>query len=177
MKKEEIIKATEKIFDQFTNYCKSIEENIFFDKPTPKWSIAENVQHLIVSTNTTTLAFLLPRFLVRLVGGKPNRSSKTYEELVNKYKNKLAEGGAASGHFIPKPIKINFGKEKLIANWSKATAKHLAALQKNRTEDDLDNYLVKHPLLGRITLRELCYFTIYHTEHHLNIILSGVREQ
>jgi hypothetical protein len=172
MTKNKIITATEKIFSSFTSYCNTIDENTFFDKPTTKWSVAENVQHLIVSTNTSTLAYSLPKFLVRWVGGKPNRQSKTYEELVTKYKNKLAEGGAASGRFIPKPITINFGKEKLMYNWSKVTTRHIAAIQKNRTEDDLDNYLVKHPLLGRITLRELCYFTIYHTQHHLNIISS-----
>ena len=177
MMKAEIISATEKIFAAFTSQCNNTGETAFFDKPTTKWSIAENVQLLIVSTNTTTLAFSLPRFLVRLIGGKPNRSSKTYDELVNKYKNKLAAGGAASGRFIPKPIKINFGKEKLLNNWITATQKYITALQNNRTENDLDNYLVKHPLLGRITLRELCYFTIYHTQHHLNIISSVVTVQ
>ena len=157
--------------------CIIYYKSCFFDKPTTKWSIAENVQHLIISTNITTLAFSLPHFLVRFIGGKPNRSSKTYEELVTKYKNKLAAGGAASGRFIPKPIKINFGKEKLLNNWKNTTQKYITALQNNRTENDLDNYLVKHPLLGRITLRELCYFTIYHTEHHLNIISSVVTVQ
>ncbi len=177
MMKAEIISATEKIFAAFSNQCSNTGEPVFFDKPTTKWSIAENVQHLIVSTNTSTLAFSLPRFLVRFIGGKPNRSSKTYEELVTKYKNKLAAGGTASGRFIPKPIKISFGKEKLLNNWKNATQKYITALQNNRTENDLDNYLVKHPLLGRITLRELCYFTIYHTEHHLNIISSVVTVQ
>ena len=110
MIKAEIISATEKIFAAFTSQCNNTGETVFFDKPATKWSVAENVQHLIVSTNTTTLAFSLPRFLVRLIGGKPNRSSKTYDELVAKYKNKLAAGGAASGRFIPKPIKINLGK-------------------------------------------------------------------
>jgi hypothetical protein len=172
MIKEEIIAATEKSFSTFTYYCNTIDEHTFFDKPTSKWSVAENVQHLIVSTNTSALAYWLPKFLVRLIGGKPNRQSKTYEELVTKYKNKLAAGGAASGRFVPKPFTLNFGKEKLLHNWSKVTAKYIAALQKKRTENDLDNYLVKHPLLGRITLRELCYFTIYHTQHHLNIISS-----
>jgi DinB superfamily len=170
MTKNEIITTAEETFTAFTNYCNGVNENIFFVKPTSKWSVAENVQHLIVSTNTSTLAYALPKFLVRLIGGKPNRQSKTYEELITKYKNKLAEGGAASGRFIPKPMPLNFGKQKLMHNWVKVTAKHIAVLQKNRTENDLDNYLVKHPLLGRITLRELCYFTIYHTQHHLNII-------
>lgn len=172
MTKSEILTMAEKTFSACTNYCKRINETDFFDKPTNKWSVAENVQHLIISTNTATLAYWLPKFLVRWVGGKPNRNSRTYDELVAKYKKKLAEGGAASGRFVPKPIAINYGKEKLMQYWIKATSKHIAAIQKNRSENDLDNYLVKHPLLGRITLRELCYFTIYHTEHHLNIISS-----
>jgi hypothetical protein len=174
MIKSEIITAAEKIFSACTNYCNGINETDFFNKPTTKWSVAENVQHLIISTNTSTLAYSLPKILVRWVGGKHNRKSRTYEELVAKYKKKLAEGGAASGRFIPKPIAINYGKEKIMHNWIKTTSKHIAAIQKNRSENDLDNYLVKHPLLGRITLRELCYFTIYHTEHHLNIISSRV---
>jgi hypothetical protein len=170
MTKSEIITAAEKIFAAFTTYCSSINETAFFDKPTAKWSVAENVQHLVVSTNTSTLAYWLPKFLVRWIGGKPNRTSKTYEELVDKYKKKLADGGSASGRFIPKPITIHFGKKKILDNWKKAADKHLAAILNNNTEDDLDNYLIKHPLLGKITLRELCYFTIYHTQHHLNII-------
>ncbi len=175
MTKNEIIKAAEKTFSAFTDYCTSITEFVFFDKPNTKWSVAENVQHLIVSTTTSTLAFSLPKFLVLFIGGKPNRKSKTYEELVSNYKNKLEEGGKASGRFIPNPIKLNFGKQKLMSNWKKATTKYLTAILKNRSENDLDNYLVKHPLLGKITLRELCYFTVYHTQHHLNIISSATK--
>jgi len=104
------------------------------------------------------------------MGGKPNRQSRSYDELVEKYKQKLAAGGKASGIFVPKPMKINGSKEKLIADWDKATAKYIAALQNNTSENKLDNYLARHPLLGRVTLRELCYFTIYHTQHHLTII-------
>jgi hypothetical protein len=171
MTKNEILIAAEKKFSACTNYCNQITETGFFIKPGSKWSVAENVQHLIIAINSSTLAYSLPKFIVRLIGGTPNRKSRTYEELVTKYKNKLAAGGMASGRFVPKPIAINFGKEKLIQNWVKATSKHIAAVQKT-SEAALDNYLVKHPLLGKITLRELCYFNIYHTEHHLNIISS-----
>ena len=173
MNKQAIIAAAEKSFSAFTRYCNSIPGNVFFDKPGPKWSVAENLQHLVISTNMSTLAFSLPKFVVRWISGRPNRGSKTYEQLVVKYKQKLAEGGAASGRYIPKPIAIKISKERLLHNWDRATGKHLTALKNNRSEKDLDNYLVKHPLLGKITLRELCYFTIYHTEHHLNIISSS----
>lgn len=175
MTKNEILSVAENIFLSFTNYCSSINETDFFNKPTAKWSVAENVQHLLISTKTSTLAYTLPLFLVRWIGGKPNRNSRSFDELVLKYTNKLKEGGAATGRFVPKPV-TNINKEKLLNNWKKATQSFLKALKNNRSENELDNYLVKHPLLGHITLRELGYFTIYHTQHHLNNIISANKD-
>lgn len=173
MNKEEIIYAATKSFDGFTVSIEAIEESVFFERPAiEKWSVAEQVQHLIVSTNTTTLAYTLPAFIVRWVGGIPNRTGRSYEALVERYLQKLAAGGKASGRFVPKKMKQNISKEKLVQNWKKAAAKFISALKNTSNESKLDNYLARHPLLGRITLRELCYFTIYHTEHHKNIILQ-----
>ena len=167
MTKSEIKAATENAFNRFSETFKNIDESLVFKKRTDTWSVAENVQHLTISTNTTTLAYRLPRFLVRWIGGTPNRNSSSFEELKEKYYQRLSNGGVATGRYIPKQIKPNYGKEKLLINWYKAAFSFTNALSKNRTEKDLDAYLVKHPLLGRITLRELCYFTIFHTEHHL----------
>ncbi len=169
LSKEQIIAASQAIFTAFTTACEAVDENIFFERPAEnKWSVGENVQHLITSTNITTLAYTLPGFIVRWIGGTPNRKSRSYEELVEKYKVKLSQGGRASGRFVPKRIKGT--KKELLAKWNREAAKFIAAIHKDNTESKLDNYLARHPLLGRITLRELCYFTIYHTEHHLNII-------
>lgn len=170
LSKAQIIKAAEEIFNSFTNTCLAFNDVAFFKKQAGKWSVAENVQHLILSTNTTTLAYTLPAFVVRWMAGKPNRHSRSYEELVNKYKTKLAEGGKASGRYLPKKERVQQGKEKTMQHWQKATFNFIKALKNKTSETKLDDYLVRHPLLGRITLRELCYFTIYHTEHHLNII-------
>ena len=168
MTKEEIIPAAEKIFSQFSKTCGGFDETAFFERPDGKWSVAENMQHLIISTNTTTLAYRLPKFLVKWIGGKANRDSRTYDEVLAKYNKRLEDGATASGRFVPRPIEIKYGKEKLLDSWNKATAAFIASLKTKRTEKDLDHYLVKHPLLGRITLRELCYFTIFHTKHHLH---------
>ena len=174
MTKTEIITTAENMFNQFSATCSNINETLLFKRPLNKWSVAENMQHLIISTNTTTLAYSLPKFLVRWVGGTPKRASRTYDEVKEKYYKKLSEGGQASGRFVPKPIEIKYGKQKLIANWHKATTNFINTLFVNRTEEDLDNYLARHPLLGRLTLRELCYFTIFHTEHHLHNIQKSV---
>ena len=183
MTKPEIIQKTEKAFAQLSSSCSDMDEVVFFNRPGEKWSVAENVQHLIISTNASALAWYLPLFLVRWIGGIPNRNSRTYGELKDKYYKKLSEGGRASSRFVPKPVEIKYGKparmnrsdkQKLLDNWNKATTKFINTLFKNRSEKDLDNYLVKHPLLGRITLRELGYFTIFHTEHHLHSIQKAV---
>lgn len=177
MTKSEIINASENIFSRFSETCEAIGDADLFKRPGEKWSVAENIQHLIISTKTTSLAFWLPRFVVRLIGGTPNRNSRTFNELKEKYYKKLSEGATASSRFVPKPIEIHYGKNKLQDNWKKATTKYISSLDKKRTENDLDNYLVKHPLLGRITLRELCYFTVFHTEHHLHSIQKPVKTQ
>jgi len=177
MTKTAIIAASEDMFSRFSETCNRINEAAMFEKPGPKWSVAENIRHMVISTNMTRLAYTLPKFMVKWIGGTPNRTSRSYEELKEKYYKKLSEGGRASGRFVPKPIEVSYGKQKLVYSWNASTAKYLAALAAKRTEEDLDNYLARHPLLGRITLRELCYFTIFHTEHHLKTIEAITQTQ
>lgn len=88
-----------------------MDDTFFFIKPSNKWSLADNVKHLLTSTNISALAFWLPKFLVRWIGGKANRPSKTYDELLNNYTMKLEEGGDATGKFVPK-LNKNFKFKK-----------------------------------------------------------------
>ena len=174
MNKEAILIETKQTFTAFASLCNRFDETKFFERHGEKWSAAENLQHLITSTATSTLAFSLPLFVVRIAGGTPNRPSRTYEELVARYQQKLAEGGRATGRFIPKSIQKNITKQQMVESWEKTTEKYLKILAEKRNDAALDKYLVRHPLLGRITLRELCYFTIYHTIHHQNIIEARI---
>lgn len=170
--KEQILHESAAVFRQMTDYCVAVPGDLFFMMPGEKWSIAQNLAHLIISTKTTIAAYGLPKFLVRLIGGKPNRASRSYDELVEKYRAKLAAGGKAQGRYVPKKIHPSHTREQMISKWLKVTEDYLEAIRKNWTTEQFDQYIVKHPLLGKITLRELCYFTIYHTRHHLEIIKS-----
>jgi hypothetical protein len=154
----------------FSDYCVCLSDEQFFYQPEGKWSAAQQVRHLIKSTDTARLAFILPRFIVRWIGGKPNRHSRSYEELVNKYRLKLEQGGKASGRYIPKPIPPEYGKEKLVGSFTRSMEKFASAVERRWKDEQTDRYLAPHPLLGKITLRELCYFTIHHAEHHLSTI-------
>ena len=174
MSKEEIIKELDNACVKFIEYCSEIDPASFYFQPAEKWSIAQNVQHLTISANTTKLAFSLPKFIVKIYAGKPNRDSRSYDELVSKYKLKLQQGGKASGRFIPQKIRENQEKTVMLERFKKAMNKLKDTIERNWKDDQLDQYIAPHPLLGKITLRELCYFTIYHTYHHLDIIKARV---
>jgi len=176
MTKEEIIKQLHSAKEEFTSFCSAIEADKFFHQPKEKWSIAQNVNHLTISANNTRLVFLLPKFVVRLYSGKPNRASRSYNELVSKYKLKLQQGGRASGRFIPKIISPKTGKENLSQAFTKSMDKLINSIEQKWANPQLDKYIAPHPLLGKITLRELCYFTMYHTQHHLAIIKERLAE-
>ena len=155
---------------EFTSVCRQVEDTLFFFQPPDKWSIAQNVKHLSISVKKTKLIYTLPKFIVRLLTGKPNRLSRTYDELVEKYNTKLQQGGKASGSFIPKSIPARVDKEIILKEFSVAMERLAICMEKKWTDPQLDKYLAPHPLLGKITLRELGYFTIHHTTHHLEII-------
>jgi DinB superfamily len=174
--KFQIVHNTENTFSETTSYCNNVEEAVFFRRIENKWSVAENLQHLNISTKMTNLALRAPKFILKLLYGKPNRPSRSFEELIAKYNNKLEAGGAATGRFIPKEKELNKGKDELIDNWNAATAKYLSLIKYYWEEEELDKYIVPHPLLGKITIRELMYFTIHHTKHHLRSIRQRNRE-
>lgn len=152
------------------NYCTALTDERFFYAPPGKWSAALQVKHLIIATNMAKLPFILPKPIVRWVGGKAKKASRPYEELVETYKTKLAQGGKASGKYIPKPLATNYGKQRLLTDFTTAMHQLGLSLRRRWNDQQPDQYTVSHPLLGKITLRELCYFTIYHAEHHLGTI-------
>jgi DinB superfamily len=110
------------------------------------------------------MALTLPKFIPRLIFGSANRASRSYEELVQKYQGKLASGGKASGRFLP--TKVSFEQRddliKKLSNLVEGLNKRVEKL----SETDFDEYVLPHPILGKLTLREMLYFTIYHVEHH-----------
>lgn len=174
--KKESLEHLENISKEFSSFCSGISSDIFFRQPTEKWSVAQNVTHLITSANMTRLAYRLPKFMVRIYSGKPNRPSRSYDELVAKYKLKLEQGGRASGRFVAKPVSQKKGKEFILHTFDTGMEKLVNTIQTKWDDTQLDEYLAPHPLLGKITLRELCYFTIYHTEHHLTIVKERLKD-
>jgi hypothetical protein len=173
----EILQQLNAAENEFSRNCNNLPDEQFFYQPEGKWSPAQQVKHLIIAAGNTKLAFAMPKFIVRWYAGKPNRPSRNYDELVAKYKLKLLQGGKTSGRFIPKPISASTGKQKMLDQFKRSMDNLMHAIKSKWKESQLDQYIAPHPLLGKITLRELGYFTIHHTYHHLESIqkMTGSR--
>jgi hypothetical protein len=141
-----------------------ITDQQFFSKPeNDKWSIAENIQHLILSVNPVNLALSMPLILLKVFGN--SKHHRSYDDIIALYQQKLGEGAKASLPFIPRKIMMENDKSMLITTFSKAYNK-LNNLFTELTEDQLDDYSLPHPILGKLSIREMLYFTLYHIRHH-----------
>jgi hypothetical protein len=157
---------------QHGNYIKSIQSlnagQLLIANPG-KWNAVQLLDHIVKSVSPVSTALSLPAFLLRLIFGTANRKSRSYEELVARYHSKLKAGGRASGRFVP-PQKTD-SVEKLSANLTKVV--HVLTRRIDRfSETQLDQLILPHPLLGKLTLREMLYFTIYHVQHHQKQLIS-----
>lgn len=167
MTKQEIISELGERHKKFTSYMQTLNENDFTISNNGKWTAGQQLDHILKSISPLEMALMLPKFVPRLMFGKANRPSKTYDELVEKYLEKLAKGAVATGPYIPPSISYS-EKEKLVRQVNKKT-EQLCKRVNSFSEQQLDEYIFPHPLLGKVTVREMLYFTLHHVNHHLDI--------
>ena len=164
MNKQEIVQHLKVNHQNFIQLIESLSKEDFEKLVDDKWTPGQQSEHIFKSVNPVVLALKLPKFLLKLFFSTNNRKSKTYDELVSKYNQKLAIGGKATKRFIPK--NIPFEHKEILIGKIKNTVERLCTLTLKLDEKDLDIYVLPHPLLGKLTLREMLFFTIHHVTHH-----------
>lgn len=137
-----------------------------------KWSAAEQVEHLRLSVRPLNLAFIVPSFLLRIFGTATS-PGRTYDEIVADYQARLARGARASGPFIPGRLTQGSDLPSLLAAFEKAYAGYAAKLLAAEGTP-LDSIRLPHPILGRLSVREMAFFTLYHLRHHHALIRRQV---
>lgn len=162
--KTEIIQEIDQRFDHLFQWLDQQAPERFTQGPEGKWTTGQHITHLIKSTKPLNQALRLPKFQLKAMFGKPNRPVRTYDEVVNRYLERLAQVEAPTADFVEKESKAT-DKAALIAELDKEKEKLKKAIAK-WDEEKLDKFLLPHPLLGKMIIREVLFFTIYHTEHH-----------
>lgn len=169
MKKQELIEKLREAQQNLLKVVENIDIENFNLKKNDKWSPAEHIGHLINSVKPLNKVFILPKFMLKIITGTPNRSSRTYNQLVDKYLEKLKTSNPTTNPFGPNKLGA-FKKKNLLDIFEKEYNNFVNKIEKNWTDESLENYLIPHPLLGKLTVREMIMFTIYHTFHHQKAI-------
>lgn len=164
MQKPELVQQFTESHQAFVGYLSGLTDQELMYSYQQKWTAGQQLDHIYRSIRPVVLAMSFPKFMLKLLFGKANRSSRSYEQLVVEYKMKLAEGGKASGRFVPK--EITTGEVAPLSSAVMQVIGKLGELTAGFSEQELDTYILPHPLLGKLTLREMLYFTIYHVGHH-----------
>lgn len=173
-KREEIIDHLQKNYHAVYSFIRPLSENTIKQKPNDgAWSIAENLQHLILSSTPVATSLAIPSMVLWVFGLPKPRQSRNYTQLVADYQEALAKGFEAPKEYVPY---VGKNKDGLLETWKRMETKLIRRLDRFWKEEELDKYMVPHPSLGKITMRELLFFTIYHSEHHLQIIKKRVKE-
>ena len=152
------------------DFFAAIETSRFFAAPEGVWSPAENLVHLIKSCSPVIMALGIPKTILRIRFGWVNQESRTLAKVRHTYLNDaLANGGKAGGPFLPQ-LRDDFTdayQARILTKWQNKGTDLATALQK-WSDTSLDKYLLPHPLLGKMTVREILFFTLYHNMHHVN---------
>lgn len=166
--KTEILSAFLSKWSEIADLISKVDYAEFTHKPSPEvWSIAEEFDHVIKSASAVTSAMKVSPFILKWKFGKPNRTIRSYDEILAKYTNALAsvKGNAVA----PSPFQSEEGKTfdqvDMLNHWENTLKKFDQRVNK-WSDKNIDNVLLPHPLLGKMMVRELLYFTHLHTEHH-----------
>ncbi len=162
--KSEYIKLT----SDFVNYVQNLSSENRNKLIDGKWSVNQNLEHLILSVSPINFALQLPKFILKLKFGKISRPPKPFETLKEEYMSMLESGAKATKRFVPRQPK-NIEEKLSIQKYQFENKKLLKNLEK-WNDVQLDSFVLPHPIMGDLTIREMLNFTYFHTEHHFNSI-------
>jgi hypothetical protein len=167
----EIVLALTEVEHDVADFFSSLSQEEFVLRVGEAWTPAEHLQHLNLSVRAIARGLSVPRWLLPLLFGRAKSHSRGFMEMRERYRGQLSGGARASAAFTPPPEQLDGGRilerrAEILARWARVNAAVQTALGR-WSERDLDRITLPHPILKKITAREMLFFMIYHDEHHI----------
>lgn len=163
--KQEIKSSLRQCYGDVIYTLSDLDDTTFFaPRPGEKWSPAEILGHLILSSKAINKAMSAPKMFLRASFGISKEESSRFDEKIAKYHSALSSGLKAPKGFVYKDVEVK-GRDNLMSSWSSELSKLLVSIEK-WSEKDLDKYQLPHPAFGKLSVRDMLKFTDFHTQHH-----------
>jgi DinB superfamily len=169
--RENLVRALSAAEVEVADFFASLTPNELVLRVESAWTAAEQLAHLNSAVSAVARGFAVPRFILRIRYSRSRSAGRSYSSLRDDYRARLAAGGRASGPFVPNRDDLSTSQSEarrhdLLARWRRVNGRLQKALE-SWDEEDLNTIRLPHPLLGKITAREMIYFTLYHAKHHV----------
>lgn len=153
--------------EEIAAYVDRFSDDSFFAAQGEHWSPAGHLRHLNKSVRAVAGGVRQPR-LALLAFGRSKSGSRSYDEVVAVYRAALDAGGQA-GRYGPSDRVPDLTpaewRRQIMSRWA-SSGEELRKALLGWSEEQLDVYRVPHPLIGKLTLRELMLWNLYHNAHH-----------
>lgn len=168
--KDQLIQDLNKSFQEIINWINEQEETNFNKEIVAgKWTIAGHLYHLVKSTKAVSQGMKMPKLGLRTMFGKSNRQERTFDEMLEKYETTLANTVVKVPSSYQADQDRTFKRAELVSRFEQELDVLVKVLGKWK-EADMSVYIMPHPAIGKCTIREFMYFTIFHTDHHLRTL-------
>ncbi len=176
--RRQIIEALEAAHESAVDFWSDFSTPEFFAPIGAHWSPSEHVRHLTRSMTPLLPALRMPRSALRLLFGPVTVPSRSYDDIEAAYMLALATGGTA-GRYTPTPERatLDSARRNAIMDAHSETLRGMTQALERWSEAQIDAYRLPHPLLGRLTVREMMLFTLLHNQHHVQVAERRRSEQ
>ncbi|MGB5822117.1 MAG: DUF1569 domain-containing protein [Saonia sp.] len=164
MRKQEIIDLLIEKYAEFNSFINELNANEFAYSYQQKWAAGQHLAHLVLCIKPLAHVFTMEKLTIQQKFGLANAPGRSYEVLMQLYQEKLEKGGKAPDRFVPEMIMPE--QRTVLSETLTALVHALCSKIDTFTEKELDTLSIPHPLLGKLSMREMLYNTIYHAEHH-----------
>ena len=173
MHKDDIILKLEEKHQTLLNWLDHQEEDKWELGPENKWTTGQQALHLLQSIKTLNNALSLPKLILKYRFGKSNRDVRDYDAVVNRNNERLKDVngrtfGPSQNMKIPK-----LREKQYLIDRIQIENKKLQYKTRKWSDEQLDNYILPHPLMGKMPVREIIMWTAYHVEHHTNTLKNN----
>lgn len=134
---------------------------------TQNWTCGQHIDHLNRSFEPLIVLLKVPKFMLK-VFGKPSRNSLAFHEIRDEYLKIISKNIVPTLRFSPRQVSAN-QKWELLAELEYHKAELMETLEK-WSDVDLDKYMIPHPFMGKLTIREMLFFMICHVEKNTDLI-------
>jgi hypothetical protein len=167
MQKENISQLLDETHKTLINWLQANENKEKWETgPEGKWTTGQHALHLLQSIKPLNNALSLPKFILKFKFGKANREVRDFNTVADRYNKRLkdSQGKTFKGS---KNMSVPTENDKAyILNRLETESKKLQAKTLRWTNKDLDTYILPHPLMGKMPVRELLMWTSHHVKHH-----------